>query len=109
MIENDSEFIRVLTQFKHKFETDKTQTESITMIKNRIDNLYSIVVDKKEMPFLQVGYSYIRPFTDLYEEAIDFFKTPEGLKLQEVLNYFAYKFNVPENQKTGFNKNSKSN
>jgi len=100
---SDSEFVSELTFCHNYFSNKKTLGQGIFEIKNRLDEIFDIVNNQKIMLFYQRGYSYLRPFEDSYQDAIDFFETDEGERVKQVFYYFGYKYKVPESQLGGYN------
>jgi len=79
----------------------KELTQGLIEILNRLSEIFDIVRNGKIMIYYQVGYSFLRPFEDCYQDAIDFFKTAEGERVKQVFLYFAYHYKVPESQLGG--------
>lgn len=101
-IQTDKEFLTAL-EFCHDYFFEKDLTTGIQEIKNRIDEIYSIVNKEQIMIYFQKGYSYLRPFEDSYQDAVDFFETEIGERVKQVFFYFGCKYQVPPTQLGGYN------
>lgn len=77
---------------------EKDLSIGLIEIRNRLLEIFDIVRNGRIMIYFQIGYSYLRPFEDCYQDAIDFFKSTEGEKVKQVFFYFAYKYKVPKSQ-----------
>ena len=101
-IKSDEEFINEL-DYCHNYFSNKVLSQGILEIKNRLDEIFDIVNKQKVMLYKQKGYSYLRPFEDSFQDAIDFFGTSEGERIKQVFYYFSYNYKVSENQFGGYN------
>lgn len=90
-IKNDNEFINELNALINSFKS-KELSEGLEAILQRLEDIYDIVHKKKNLLYNQEKYSFIGGFEDVYQDAVDFFKTPEGEKVIDVLHYFAYAY-----------------
>jgi len=99
---SDKEFLAEL-DFCYNYFLEKELSHGVQEIKKRIEDIYCIVYKQKTLFYNQQGYSYLRPFEDSYQDAIDFFKTNEGERVKQVFFYFGYKYHVPKKQLGGYN------
>jgi glycyl-tRNA synthetase beta subunit len=101
-LKTNKEFIEEL-KFSHEYFFNQDTSEGITEIKSRVNEITEIIHNKKIMLYNQEGYSYLRPFEDCYQDAIDFFNTDIGERVKQVFFYFGYKYKVPKSQMGGYN------
>lgn len=107
-ITSDKEFLFEL-DFCYKYFLEKELSPGVQEIKNRIDEIFYIVNKQKVMLYKQKGYSYLKPFEDSYQDAIDFFETEIGERVKQVFFYFGYNYKVPQDQLGGYNIDEKFN
>ncbi len=95
-LKTDESFKNELNFCHEYFHKLNNITVGVNEIKKRIDEIFDIVNSKRIMLYKQEGYSYLRPFEDSYQDAIDFLNSENGERVKQVFYYFGYKYKVPE-------------
>lgn len=106
-VKDDDQFKNELENLICFFESSNEKSklkEGMKSIYERLIEIKGIVFNKKILYYKQEGYSYLRPFEDCYQDAIDFFQTSEGKRTIDLLNYFGYNYKISAEQLGGYNK-----